>query len=564
MRARGSSGERAFMSVYFNIHQETLSDALIALQKRTYWSPFSEIPSGKIYGENAKANAENEFQAFLGQRFEIDNHPQSCWCGDEVSPYGLKLDIQYPMATANELITASQIAAPILANSTIESRTGACLEILSRLNKLSFLIANATMHTTGQAFAMAFQAGGPHAQDRGLEAIAVAWAEMERFSTKATWDKPQGKSASIILEKEWLIRPAGLALTIGCNTFPTWNSYPGIFASLMTGNPVIIKPHPSAILPLALTVKIAREVFLEAGLPENSILLAVDTKGAEVTKSLASNHSIKIIDYTGSSQFGDWLRENARHAQLFTEETGVNSVIIAGTNNFSAMCTNLAFSISLYSGQMCTSPQNIYIPENGIPSDEGHKSFDDVAQGISLAIDELLSEQGRAANICGAIANPLTLERVSSARQVGTILRDTVPLGVVQSATPMLIVLDKNDTSAESEFFGPITFLIKASDAVSAIMTAADLALRKGAITAAIYDTNEADIDKSIQAFTQAGVNLSINLTGNIFVNQSAAFSDFHVTGANPAGNASLTDTAFVASRFRRVMSRRIPSANAA
>ena len=52
-------------------------------------------------------------------------------------------------------------------------------------------------------------------------------------------------------------------------------------------------------------------------------------------------------------------------------------------------------------------------------------------------------------------------------------------------------------------------------------------------------------------------MNLSINLTGNIFVNQSAAFSDFHVTGANPAGNASLTDTAFVASRFRRVMWRR-------
>ncbi len=33
-------------------------------------------------------------------------------------------------------------------------------------------------------------------------------------------------------------------------------------------------------------------------------------------------------------------------------------------------------------------------------------------------------------------------------------------------------------------------------------------------------------------------------------MNQSASFSDFHVTGANPAGNASLTDPAFVAGRF--------------
>ena len=40
-------------------------------------------------------------------------------------------------------------------------------------------------------------------------------------------------------------------------------------------------------------------------------------------------------------------------------------------------------------------------------------------------------------------------------------------------------------------------------------------------------------------------------------MNQSAAFSDFHATGANPAANACLTDPAFVAGRFRVVQSRR-------
>ena len=53
------------------------------------------------------------------------------------------------------------------------------------------------------------------------------------------------------------------------------------------------------------------------------------------------------------------------------------------------------------------------------------------------------------------------------------------------------------------------------------------------------------------------GVALSINLTGAVFVNQSAGFSDFHATGANPAANACLTDSAFVASRFFVVQSRR-------
>ena len=52
------------------------------------------------------------------------------------------------------------------------------------------------------------------------------------------------------------------------------------------------------------------------------------------------------------------------------------------------------------------------------------------------------------------------------------------------------------------------------------------------------------------------GVALSINLTGGVFVNQSAAFSDFHGNGANPAANAALTDAAYVANRFRVVQHR--------
>ena len=37
---------------------------------------------------------------------------------------------------------------------------------------------------------------------------------------------------------------------------------------------------------------------------------------------------------------------------------------------------NLAFSLSLYSGQMCTTPQNILVPGGGFATDQGHKSFD--------------------------------------------------------------------------------------------------------------------------------------------------------------------------------------------
>ena len=76
-------------------------------------------------------------------------------------------------------------------------------------------------------------------------------------------------------------------------------------------------------------------------------------------------------------------------------------------------------------------------------------------------------------------------------------------------------------------------------------------------MTAAVYSTSDDVIADMRDAALDAGVALSENLTGQVFVNQSAAFSDFHGTGANPAANASYTDGAYVASRFRIVQSRR-------
>ena len=76
---------------------------------------------------------------------------------------------------------------------------------------------------------------------------------------------PQRGSDPLRMAKTSTVVGRGVALVIGCNTFPTWNGYPGLFASLVTGNPVIVKPHPGAVLPLAIAAPIAREV-LAAGL----------------------------------------------------------------------------------------------------------------------------------------------------------------------------------------------------------------------------------------------------------------------------------------------------------
>lgn len=548
----------------YETHKATLDRAIQAVRERSYWSAYPESMSGKIYGESAKADGEAAFKAMLGQPFELPGVTAGTRVGKEDSPWGLALAISYPASDATSLVSRAKAAGAAWASASIDERAGIALEILHRINRHSFLMANAVMHTTGQSFPMAFQAGGPHAQDRGLEAVAYAVEEMRRVPATARWEKPQGGGqAPITMDKAWRIIPRGVGLVIGCATFPTWNGYPGLFASLATGNTVIVKPHPMAILPLAITVRIAREVLGEAGLPADVVQLAPDELGAPITKELALHPDVAIIDFTGSSAFGSWVRQIAAGKQVFTEEAGVNTIVVASTPSFKGMCSNIAFSLSLYSGQMCTAPQAIFVPAGGIDSDEGRKSFEEVAKGIAGAVEKLVGSNERAAGLCGAIQSTVTAQRVAEmAGRPGVLLAsrayEAPGLPGARTATPVIIACDAGEEALYGEErFGPISFVVKVADSAEGIRRAAGLARSKGAITASVYSTDPAVTATAEEAFADAGAALSLNLTGGIFVNQSAAFSDYHVSGANPAGNACLTDAAYVASRFRVASVRR-------
>ncbi len=124
--------------------------------------------------------------------------------------------------------------------------------------------------------------------------------------------------------------------------------------------------------------------------------------------------------------------------------------------------------------------------------------------------------------------------------------------------TPTLLRLTAHDSDVyESECFGPVAYLIETDGTDESIALFRDTVQAHGAMTAAVYSTSDDVVADMREAALDAGVALSENLLGGVFVNQSAAFSDFHGTGANPAANASYTDGAYVASRFRVIQSRR-------
>jgi phenylacetic acid degradation protein paaN len=369
------------------------------------------------------------------------------------------------------------------------------------------------------------------------------------------WEKPQGKHPALRMKKHFDIVGRGVALVIGCATFPTWNTYPGLFAALATGNPVIVKPHPNAVLPAAITVSVLREVLAEQGFDPNAVSLAVSA-APEQTTALATDARVASIDFTGSSSFGHWLRDNARQARLYAEMAGVNTVVVESTHDYAGMLRNLAFSLCLYSGQMCTTPQNLLIPKTGIATDEGAKSFEAVGRDLAAAIDTLLADPKVAFTVLGAIGSPATLARLDEAALHGRIVHASQRLRHpefpdAQVRTPLLLAVDQADAELyERECFGPIAYLV-ATDSPDVSTALAESTIRThGGMTLSLYSTHPTYIDKVIAASRRARVALSINLTQGVFVNQSAAFSDFHATGGNPAANASYTNAAFVADRF--------------
>jgi phenylacetic acid degradation protein paaN len=546
----------------FERHRATLERAVQAIAERSYWSAYPESASPKVYGEGAAEAGKAAFDALLGKRFPMTQPATVGEVGSEKSPFGFPLGVTYPKPDIDGLFAAVGRAKDQWRKAGPEVWAGVSLEILSRINKASFEIANAVMHTSGQAFLMAVQAGGPHAQDRGLEAVAYAWDELRRVPASALWEKPQGKNEPIRMEKRFRVVPRGVGLVIGCCTFPTWNGYTGLFASLATGNAVIVKPHPAAVLPLAMTVRIAREVLVEAGMDPNVVTLFAHEAGDDTAQTLALRPEIRIIDFTGSTANGRWLEEHARQAQVYTEKAGVNQIIIDSVRDIKLVARNIAFSLALYTGQMCTAPQNIYIPKDGIATADGRMSFDAVAAAITEGVQKLLGDPARAVEVLGAVQNDGILRRLEAARSLGTVLLDTQSIAHpaypdASVRTPLIVKLDAADRATYlNEWFGPIAFVIATASTDESLAIAHDAVRGHGALTMSVYATDQNVIDRAIDVAEDAGVALSINLTGGVFVNQSAAFSDFHGTGSNPAANAALTDSAYVANRFRIVQHR--------
>jgi phenylacetic acid degradation protein paaN len=548
-------------------HRELLARATAACASREYFSPFPETPDRYPDSAAALARGLDAFRAQLGKPFDLQQPGELGRLGAEVSPYtGEPLGVDYPRADVDVLFGAAHAAVPRWTDAGPEARIGVCLEIVQAWFAELPLLLHAVMHTAGQSPAMSYAGSGTNALDRGIEAIVYAHQAMSAVRPQALWERRFG-SATIRLQKRYRLVPRGVAVCFTCATFPTWNAYPAMLASLATGNAVIVKPHPTGILPMALSVRAARRVLAAAGFDPNLVTLAVDSPAEPLGKLLVEHPRTAIVDFTGSARFGAWVERHAHPALCYTETSGVNTVLLESVHDLDAVARSLATTMQLFSAQMCTSPQNIYVPRDGIDVGGRRASVDEVCAALATAFRGVTAEPKRAASILATIQSPGTLDLIGAmrdaARQHGTIVVDSGPYAhpeypAARTATPLLLRVgsEARDLYRE-ERFGPIGFVIETDDADEALRTATDDVRAAGGITAFAYSTRDDYLAAAESAYATAGAQLTCNLTGAMPLNFAASYSDYHVTGLNAAGNATLTDAAFVAARFRIAQSRR-------
>ena len=553
------------MTDYYSRHAATLDKAVDACDKRYSWTAYPESPSSRIHGQEKPKAGKARFEAMLNKEYVLEQPAETGRTGAEVSPYsGEPLGITYPKVDVPALYQAIRGGMPAWRKAGARARIGICLEILDRCAGQLFENAHATMHTSGQSYIMAFAGSGANALDRGLEALAYAHKAMSDVPATAQWQRQFGKGGAARLEKHYSLMPRGVGVVICCATFPLWNGYPALCASLATGNPVVLKPHPSAILPVAMLVSVAREVLLESGFDPNLVSLVADTRDEPATLSLLEHPDTAIVDFTGSPSFGQWIERHCADKLVYTETAGCNSVVIDSCDDLQAMASAIGHSLCQASAQMCTSVQNIHIPADGILAGGERIAFDEVAQAIVEAVDRYLENPQV---LCGTLVDDSILATIERYRglawQYGRVLRDSAPLHYIdypQARTASPLVLEVTPQARDiygEEIFGPVSFLIKGASIDDCLRDATDNARERGAITSHIYSVNEDFLDHAVDAYHAAGASVACNLVG-MPINFAAAYSDYHVTGLNPAGNACLTDLAFVSSRFRIVQSKRM------
>jgi len=287
-----------------------------------------------------------------------------------------------------------------------------------------------------------------------------------------------------------MLRPLGPVAVFGASNFPLAFSVAGgdTASALAAGNPVIVKAHPAHPGTSELVGGLIQKAIKDSGFSRGMFSLLFDA-GIEVGISLVQHPAVKAVAFTGSASGGQALMRLAagRHEPIpcYAEMGSTNPLFIlsgAMRERGPQLAQGLQASFTLGSGQFCTKPGIVFLPQ------DDSKEFERLLQKGVGALDPLMMlTHGIAAKYKEAIGQRLAqsqAELIAGKNETGD--ASCANSAVMLFRTSLDNFLDHAELG--EEVFGPTTLLVhygKEQDLVSAARRL------HGHLTATIQGTEE-------------------------------------------------------------------------
>jgi NADP-dependent aldehyde dehydrogenase len=287
-----------------------------------------------------------------------------------------------------------------------------------------------------------------------------------------------------------MLRPIGPVAVFGASNFPLAFSVAGgdTASAFAAGNPVVVKAHPAHPGTSHLCGLAVLRAVKSCNLPDGVFALLFD-KATEVGVALVQHPAIKAVAFTGSAGGGQALMRLAgsrpEPIPCYAEMGSTNPVFVlpgALRERAADMAKGLQASFTLGSGQFCTKPGLVFLPDrdsdtfvealrSGVGTLGTHGMLTpSIAERYNSAVAQR-REDGTAEWVAGLEATPSG---------------DGANAGAALFSVPLATFAKNHDL--EEEIFGPTTLLVQYGEPRDLV----DIAQRlHGHLTATIHGTEE-------------------------------------------------------------------------
>lgn len=300
-------------------------------------------------------------------------------------------------------------------------------------------------------------------------------------------DTPMGPRPDL---RRWLI-PIGPVAVFGASNFPFAFSVLGgdTASALAAGNPVIVKAHNSHPGTSQLSYELMAEALTAARAPLGTLGIVYGTAAGA---ALVANPTVKAVGFTGSLTGGkalmDIIAERDEPIPFFGELSSLNPVVVtpaAARERGPEIGAGLVSSFTLGSGQLCTKPGFVLVPDN----EDGTALINAAQHALAGATDHVLLNE----SIYGSY-----VQATAEYGQRDDITTYTAPRANDEGyhVTPALldVPLDRLDPTLTHEVFGPMAIIVRyrPEDVLAAARTL--FVALPSSLTATLHTTDSDDL----------------------------------------------------------------------